>query len=151
MSLKSVDNGRLNPHCKRHSFEIMGYDFMIDEQLRPWLIEVNTNPCLEETSALLRQLLPRMIDDAFKLTLDVYLPGPKASAAGQEKAPAGGQEKAPAAASDGANNNSNTSQRSPQKQSGPGASPSKQHFKVDGYDDNENLWTHIYTLTQNGK
>lgn len=74
MSLKSVDNGRLNPNFKRHSFEIMGYDFMIDEELRPWLIEVNTNPCLEETSGLLRQLLPRMIDDAFKLTLDVYLP-----------------------------------------------------------------------------
>ena len=101
MSLKSVDNGRLNPNFKKHSFEIMGYDFMIDEELRPWLIEVNTNPCLEETSALLRQLLPRMIDDAFKLTLDVYLP-PKQSTSG-------GQEKAPAAASDGANNNCNTS------------------------------------------
>jgi len=50
---------------------------MIDEQLRPWLIEVNTNPCLEETSALLRSLLPRMIDDAFKLTLDVQFPPPK--------------------------------------------------------------------------
>lgn len=50
---------------------------MIDEALRPWLIEINTNPCLEETSALLRSLLPRMIDDAFKLTLDVYFPPPK--------------------------------------------------------------------------
>jgi len=71
MSLKSVDNGRLNPNMKKNTFEIFGYDFMIDEEIRPWLIEVNTNPCLEETSALLRQLLPRMLDDAFKLTLDV--------------------------------------------------------------------------------
>ena len=47
---------------------------MIDEMLRPWLIEVNTNPCLEETSKILRQYLPRMIDDAFKLTLDVLYP-----------------------------------------------------------------------------
>ena len=31
MSLKSVDNGRLNPNFKKYSFEIMGYDFMIDE------------------------------------------------------------------------------------------------------------------------
>jgi hypothetical protein len=74
MSLKSVDQGRLNPNNKRHTFEILGYDFMIDEDMRPWLIEVNTNPCLEETSALLRQYLPRMLDDAFKLTLDVWLP-----------------------------------------------------------------------------
>ena len=71
MTLKSVDAGKLNPQGKRHCFEIFGYDFMIDDKLKPWLIEVNTNPCLEETSALLRQLLPRMLDDAFRLTLDV--------------------------------------------------------------------------------
>lgn len=34
--------------------EIFGYDFMVDAELRPWLIEVNTNPCLEESNALLR-------------------------------------------------------------------------------------------------
>ena len=27
-------------------FEIFGLDFMIDEDFKPWLIEVNTNPCL---------------------------------------------------------------------------------------------------------
>ena len=47
---------------------------MIDEDLKPWLIEVNTNPCLEETSELLKVLLARMIDDAFKLTIDVMFP-----------------------------------------------------------------------------
>lgn len=30
--------------------EVFGYDFIIDESLNPWLIEVNTNPCLEESS-----------------------------------------------------------------------------------------------------
>lgn len=47
---------------------------MLDSQHKPWLIEVNTNPDLEESSKLLKQLLPRMIDDAFKLTLDVVFP-----------------------------------------------------------------------------
>lgn len=42
--------------------------------MRPWLIEVNTNPCLEESSQLLKQLVPRMLNDAFKLTLDVIYP-----------------------------------------------------------------------------
>jgi len=50
--------------------EIFGYDFILDENIRPWLIEVNTNPCLEESSGLLRKLIPRMIDDSLKLTLD---------------------------------------------------------------------------------
>lgn len=43
---------------------------MIDEKFKPWLIEVNTNPCLEESSLLLENLLPRMLDDTFKLTID---------------------------------------------------------------------------------
>ena len=30
-----------------HSFEIFGYDFMVDEDFKVYLIEVNTNPCLE--------------------------------------------------------------------------------------------------------
>ena len=64
---------------------------MIDEQLKPWLIEVNTNPCLEETSALLRQLLPRMIDDAFRLTIDVQCPAARALSPGERKRPAGAE------------------------------------------------------------
>ena len=77
MTMKCVDQGRLNPQNKKYQFEIFGYDFMIDESIKPWLIEVNTNPCIEETSQLLKMLLPRMIDDAFKLTLDYLYPPPK--------------------------------------------------------------------------
>ena len=40
----------LDPNKRKFCFEIYGYDFMIDEKLKPWLIEVNTNPCIEETS-----------------------------------------------------------------------------------------------------
>jgi tubulin monoglycylase TTLL3/8 len=43
---------------------------MIDEALKVWLIEVNTNPAIEECSSVLRMLIPRMLDDMFKLTID---------------------------------------------------------------------------------
>ncbi|CAI2376038.1 unnamed protein product [Moneuplotes crassus] len=56
---------------KNSSFEIFGFDFIVDCKMKLWLIEVNTNPCLEESSELLKSYLPRMIDDAFKLTIDV--------------------------------------------------------------------------------
>ena len=36
---------------------------------------MNTNPCLEESSLLLENLLPRMIDDTFKLTIDEIFKG----------------------------------------------------------------------------
>lgn len=61
---------RLNLKKRKGCFEIFGYDFLIDEHFKPWLIEVNTNPCLEESSPLLEQLIPRMVDDAFRLTID---------------------------------------------------------------------------------
>ena len=47
---------------------------MIDKDMKPWLIEINTNPALEESCAFLKQVIPRMLDDAFKLTLDVIFP-----------------------------------------------------------------------------
>jgi Tubulin-tyrosine ligase family len=52
---------KLNPDYKKHCFEIFGYDFMVDEEFNMWLIEINTNPCLEESSQLLKMLLPRML------------------------------------------------------------------------------------------
>ena len=62
---------RLNPNKRNQCFEIFGYDFIIDAEFNTWLIEANTNPCLEESSQLLKMLLPRMLNDAFKLTVDV--------------------------------------------------------------------------------
>ena len=62
---------RINLLNRRKCFEIFGYDFLIDEMYSPFLIEVNTNPGLEESSPLIAMLTPRMIDDALKLTIDV--------------------------------------------------------------------------------
>jgi len=65
---------RINPKMRINCFELFGFDFMLDSEFKSWLIEVNTNPCLEESSPLLRSLLPRMIDDLLKLTIDVLYP-----------------------------------------------------------------------------
>ena len=51
-------------------FELFGFDFLVDSEYRTWLVEVNTNPCLETSSPLLEKLIPRMINDALKLTVD---------------------------------------------------------------------------------
>ncbi len=37
-------------NCYKECFEIFGFDYILDATYRTWLIEVNTNPCLEESS-----------------------------------------------------------------------------------------------------
>lgn len=49
---------------------------MIDEQFRPWLIEINTNPCLEISCPLLGRIIPLMVEQSLRLTLDVIFPPP---------------------------------------------------------------------------
>lgn len=43
---------------------------MVDKDYKVWLIEVNTNPAIEECSSVLKLLVPRMLDDMFQLTVD---------------------------------------------------------------------------------
>lgn len=76
MTFNSIKN-KINFEERKYCFEIFGFDFILDVNLQLWLIEVNTNPCIEESSSILQTYLPRMIDDAFKLTLDVLFPKPK--------------------------------------------------------------------------
>ena len=43
---------------------------MIDEDFRIYLIEVNTNPCLETSCPLLARIISEMLDNSFKIALD---------------------------------------------------------------------------------
>lgn len=75
-SLLSVRK-KLNPNNREFCFELFGYDFIMDEDLNLWLIEVNTNPCLEESSNMLKYYLRRMVEDMIKLEIDPKFPNPK--------------------------------------------------------------------------
>ena len=57
---------KIDPHRKQCSFEIFGYDFMLDENMKPWLIEVNTNPCFELSSPYLARLIPALLENTLK-------------------------------------------------------------------------------------
>ena len=44
-----------------------GYDVLIDDQLKPWLIEVNASPSLSSTTDMDRNLKMGVINDAFSI------------------------------------------------------------------------------------
>ena len=39
---------------------------MIDENFKVWLIEVNTNPCLEVTCPTLSKIIPTLVENLFR-------------------------------------------------------------------------------------
>ncbi len=61
--------------ANRHNcFELLGFDFIIDEDFRVWLLEVNTNPYLGVPNKYIEGLLPKMLNDLFELVLDPSVP-----------------------------------------------------------------------------
>lgn len=72
-SINSVKT-QLNPNKRKNIFELFGYDFLIDEDFRLWLIEINTNPYFGVPNSFIANLLPKMTDDLLSLVVDPYFP-----------------------------------------------------------------------------
>ncbi|EAS00525.2 tubulin-tyrosine ligase family protein (macronuclear) [Tetrahymena thermophila SB210] len=67
---------KLEPQKKQFSFELFGLDFMIDDSYKTWLIEVNTNPCLETSCPLLARIISTLVENVFKVAVDPIFPPP---------------------------------------------------------------------------
>lgn len=67
---------KLDPKRRVNTFEVFGLDFMIDDDWKIYLIEVNTNPCLELSSPLLARIIPNMLENALKICTDPLFPPP---------------------------------------------------------------------------
>ena len=57
--------GLLNPHKREKCFELFGFDFMVDENHKVWLIEVNSVPSLGESNEFLTQFFSRLLGKLF--------------------------------------------------------------------------------------
>mmetsp|Transcript_17743 Transcript_17743/g.45864 ORF Transcript_17743/g.45864 Transcript_17743/m.45864 type:complete len:454 (+) Transcript_17743:105-1466(+) len=90
-SLKACQTVIIND---RHCFEMYGYDIMINNRLKPWLIEVNASPSLSASTEADRVLKLGLISDV----LDIVVPpdflengrGPRAPGGARDDDPAEG-------------------------------------------------------------
>jgi len=48
-------------------FELYGFDVLVDESLKPWLLEVNLSPSMQADSPLDKQIKSTLLTDAFNL------------------------------------------------------------------------------------
>jgi len=58
----------------RRWFELIGFDFLIDEHLRSWLIEANTTPGVEGHCAYADAVYGRLVEDMYALAVDRHFP-----------------------------------------------------------------------------
>ena len=48
-------------------FELLGFDVMIDDNLKPWLIEVNSMPSFGTDTEMDKEVKTGLIEDTFRL------------------------------------------------------------------------------------
>lgn len=62
-----VQNVNKNPTSRNNCFEIYGFDILLDQQLRPWILEVNVLPSLSSSSNFDKRVKTMLVCDALTL------------------------------------------------------------------------------------
>ncbi|KAF6214643.1 hypothetical protein GE061_009386 [Apolygus lucorum] len=55
---------------RRNCFELYGADFMLTEDLVPWLIEINSSPCMSPTTSVTARMCSQCLEDVIRVVID---------------------------------------------------------------------------------
>ncbi|XP_053315157.1 protein polyglycylase TTLL10-like [Spea bombifrons] len=58
--------------CRRGYFDLIGCDFLIDENFQVWLLEMNCNPSLDTSSEVQKEVIPEVVKDTLDLTIEIF-------------------------------------------------------------------------------
>ncbi len=54
---------------KKGQFEVYGFDIILEDNLKPWLLEVNLSPACSERASWLTKMLNSMAEQLFMIVL----------------------------------------------------------------------------------
>lgn len=53
-------------------FEVLGFDFMLDDKLNPYFLEYNMNPAMFLDTNYMSKLLPKIVTDCCNMAVEVH-------------------------------------------------------------------------------
>lgn len=75
IALESLESVKENVQFRKNTFELFGYDFMIDENYKVWLIEVNSSPTMEYSTKITTRLVQKGMSDLADLVENYMFKG----------------------------------------------------------------------------
>ena len=60
-------------------FELLGWDFLLDEDLNPYLIEININPALFTDTSTQKKIIPKLVNDTVQIACKLHTPNHSSS------------------------------------------------------------------------
>ncbi|CAI5782869.1 inactive polyglycylase TTLL10 [Podarcis lilfordi] len=58
--------------CKMGYFDLIGCDFLIDEDFKVWLLEMNANPALHTNCSALKSIIPTVVNETLDLAIEIF-------------------------------------------------------------------------------
>ncbi|XP_053307908.1 inactive polyglycylase TTLL10 [Spea bombifrons] len=58
--------------CRMGYFDLIGCDFLIDENFKVWLLEMNCNPALHTNCEVLKDVIPGVVNETLDLALEIF-------------------------------------------------------------------------------